>query len=61
MILDHRYHNNGTADHLTQWEDGSQLWIKDSTKYCFEWIAILKQYWETQKAELDEILPEYDP
>ncbi len=61
MILDHEYLNNGTVHYLAQWEDGSQLWIKDSTKYCFKRIELLKQYWENQHAAQDEILTEYDP
>ncbi len=51
MILDHDYQHDGTARYLTQWNDGSQLWVKDSRKYCFEWTEILKQYWENQLAK----------
>ncbi len=61
MILDHEYLNNGTAQYLAQWKDGSQLWIYDSSKYCFEWIKLLKQYWDNQCSEQDETPMEYDP
>ncbi len=54
MILDHDYQNNGTAHYLTQWNNGSQLWVQDSRKYCFEWTKLLKQYWENQLAKDEE-------
>ncbi len=54
MILDHDYQNDGTTHYLTQWKDGSQLWVQDSRKYCFEWKKILEQYWENQLAKDEE-------
>ncbi len=61
MILDHEYLDDEHAHYHAQWEDRSQLWIKDSSQYCFEWIELLKQYWETQRNAQDKIPPEYDP
>ncbi len=56
MILDHEYQNDKTARYLTQWDDGSQQWIRDSRSYCFEWTQLLKQYWENQLANDEDPL-----
>ncbi len=48
MILDHNYLDDGTTRYLIQWKDDSQLWVRDSRKYCFEWTTLLKQYWENE-------------
>ncbi len=55
MILDHDYQNDRTARYLAQWRDGSQVWVHDTKKYCFEWTQLLKQYWENQLSTEDPL------
>ncbi len=55
MILNHQYSDNGDVRYLTQWHDRHQRLVRPPQQYCFEWMELLKQYWDNQCSEQDNL------
>ncbi len=53
MVLDHKYNDHGDVGYLAQWPDGSQKWVVPPKAYCFEWLELVKTYWENDTKEED--------